>query len=403
MSSETVRLASFDEWIDQFEPLASSPDTGELHIAEPYNSGNVPDAFFGTLAILETAQDMGGWYHFATSRQAARIILSSDPTSADLWTNTRDELLMTSQYRRTLVESEHDESVNIALSEAVARTDEAYRVGIPKAEQDGYLPHGTLGRFNEVRHHLKVRGATKPVRLAAYTLGNQAAYRLQDNEMIVYANIADILRYDDLGDPDRDPSTISAALDNIGHEYSHAMSGSTLIFDPTKAMGISRVRFGMIEDNSGNDTGRVIYGAFGEAVNQVINLGILTGDFETLDPRKRKDGSDVYSQLRVILADVYDKSGGILKVKTLTNASMEDTGPNGSFQERKKFISEFVAAYGYGSLRKLKILMQNVLISSLNDPESIDLNSVRDRIKPPLLDEYGNILEPGSINVDDVI
>lgn len=125
----------------------------------------------------------------------------------------------------------------------------------------------------------------------------------------------------------------------------------------------------------------------------------MSGDFETIDPDERpEEESRSYENYRKVMADAYKKSGGMMQVRTLTNAHEEDTGPGGGISARKKFVRELVDTYGWGAIRKIDKLMQH----AEDEPENMEL--ILACIHPPELNGKGNITKQGWIDeYEDVV
>jgi hypothetical protein len=180
-------------------------------------------------------------------------------------------------------------------------------------------------------------------------------------------------------------------VENLVHEYSHKMSGGTFRLTEPESATYDRKRVGFGTEMK---LGRYSKTGLNEAMIQHMTMGILTGDFETLDPDSRPDGNRSYYSYRKAVAAFIDDSQGIIDLKTITNALYEDTAPGGGVQERRKMVQETVRAYGPGALTKLDKLCEAANII----PEGRVAELVADVILPPVLDSEGRVLQVGFID-----
>ena len=178
------------------------------------------------------------------------------------------------------------------------------------------------------------------------------------------------------------------------HELVHKTSGGTFVSFATKskAKEYYRPRTGFGTEIAHNKYKRT---GLNEAVNEHLALGIMYGDFDTIDPdiRTHEDGS--YYRYRKVLATFVDRSEGIVRPKTVTRAFYEDTERELDFRERRQLIHETVTAYGYGALRKLDKLFKTSEITYDDD-----FHKILDCIHSPILDHNGNVIKKGHIDVD---
>ncbi len=180
-------------------------------------------------------------------------------------------------------------------------------------------------------------------------------------------------------------------VENLVHEYSHKISGGTFRLTEPESATYDRKRVGF-----GTEMKQSRYSKTGlnEAITQHMTMGILTGDFGTLDPDSRPDGNRSYYSYRKAVAAFIGNSQGLIDLKTVTNAYYEDTVPGGGVQERRKMVQETVRAYGPGALTKLDKLCEATKII----PEDKVAELVADVIIPPVLDNDSNVLQVGFID-----
>lgn len=190
---------------------------------------------------------------------------------------------------------------------------------------------------------------------------------------------------------------------NASHELFHKLAGGTFERDPTAPDQIHRHRTGYnnISDREGWASKHL---NLDEVVAQQLALGVVTGDFETLDPDRRADGNKGYYVRRKIVASFVDRAQGAIQVRTLTKAAFEDTDPDGGYELRRQLVQEVVAAYGWGAMQKLEALCDYAysgLGTDADAEERVD-PAILDRIHPPQFDDEGNIVQWGRIDIEDV-
>lgn len=261
-----------------------------------------------------------------------------------------------------------------------------YTEGINDGIEEGYIPES-------VRHRLAAALTWTGVRIvdAAVmdTIGSMTAYYWSDRDEVGIRH---------------DVRQCGETLEeNLAHEVTHKISGGTFLKESSSEgedadLAVrSRVGYSTeLRPDVMNRTG------FNEAVTQHVTLGVLTGDFETIDPDKREDGDTVYAPYRKVLSSFMEKAQGVIGVKTLTRGFFEDTDTYARIDERRRFVKEAVQAYGYGALRKIDKLFEttDVLLETGNADRLEEL--VLSRIHPPRLGAGGEVISKGKIDIDDL-
>lgn len=176
------------------------------------------------------------------------------------------------------------------------------------------------------------------------------------------------------------------------HELRHKIGGGTFTQgdDLLDISDIVRTRVGFQEK------GR--HRAIDEALVEHATEAILNGDWYTLDPRERKESSEVYLLERVLLAELIRHSGGILKLETLSRASLEDTHSKGGVAERRQMMRQFRKAYGPGAAHRYDKLVEGIIKTRDDKPLEQLLSEFLSYIKEPVIDESENVTEAGHID-----
>lgn len=191
-------------------------------------------------------------------------------------------------------------------------------------------------------------------------------------------------------------------LDKIGiltlaHEFVHKISGGTFVkgYDDKGF----RVRLGYVTETY--DKSVILRDMLDEGVVHHVTLGVLTGDFETVDPDDRQGinslGNRQYRHARKVIGTSIKRSKGLLTARLFTNALFEDTGPGGGFQLRKNLIRAAQAAYGPGAMKKIGLLCD---YAETADPEQLE--EMLSRIVSPVVDMHGRVLERGYIDIEGI-
>ena len=268
---------------------------------------------------------------------------------------------------------------NEALIKAWPEFISDYKDGLERGIKLGYIPAFVKDRLSDAFAKTRVR----VVEAAAMSLvgpTTNAYYRANDDSVGVRHNSSD-------------------TSEHLTHEFTHKTSGGTFkhVADQAAEPNLSpyqRLRIGY-SSISNKDT--LIRTGLNEAVTEHITLGILTGDFETFDPDQRADGNNIYYDFRKIYATAIKRSQGIIDVKTVTNGFYEDTESQGNISARRKFVGEFVDAYGVGALNKLEKLCEACDIVNQEKLDEVILS----RIHAPEIDADGKVVKKGSIDMDN--
>lgn len=255
-----------------------------------------------------------------------------------------------------------------------------FKKGVETGIAQGYIPGYVARRVDEALY-------TTPVRVIATT----REYKKGDTKAF----------YDEYDDTF---GVVSDAVNpglmrSLIHEGSHKISGGTFAPKKDAFAGHRRIRIGYGAYIS-QDNYTKMYTT--EAINEHLTGAILDGDFETIDPTERQEDEGGYNNIRKMLSVFIDKSQGIIDPKTFIKASFEDSGPEGVSVERRELVRQIRTAYGRGAFRKLEKLHEAVYDYKENpiDIKSTEFQKIADRITPPVLDEAGNVIQQGSINIE---
>lgn len=173
------------------------------------------------------------------------------------------------------------------------------------------------------------------------------------------------------------------------HELLHKVSGGTFTYNEG-SQKIDRPRGGLVEAKNG----QAVHTGLEEALIHHLTIGLITGDFSTLDPEKRQKDSEKYYEIRKLLTAFIVYSNGIIDVKSLTRALFEDSPQT---TDRRQMQKEVRQAYGSGALRKADSLF--VAMGQLDKEDPNYVNNALDimgHIIPPSKTDDGNI-QPGHI------
>lgn len=381
-------LATRDEWhgsVRQQFPL-EAPDQDNQ---PAYTISTYPFADVSIYALKSLAARLDGtWADVSMSLHQGNIMSKAAKNEGVTDREVLDKLLSTSQRRRDLIKSDTAHAMEAGLEEVRSMTDDRYRQGLVSAIERGYLPAEALRRFEESLRHTSIRTTSE-------ALGEIGKDRFSGH----YDPIRnEVISYNPIKIDSDEVKVVSDRVDTLGHEFGHNNSGGTYLRGTDGNIYRTRTGFsdytGLSDLSNFDSSSKYTKMGLNEAVNQIVNLGILTGDFETLDPDKRVDGIMTRYGVRKLLAVVYEKAQGQLNVRTLTNAFAEETGPGGGLGARRKLITEFVRVYGHGSLRALEVLMSN-LESVGESPYMISRHL--ECVHAPEFDDSGNLVRSGYI------
>jgi hypothetical protein len=273
---------------------------------------------------------------------------------------------------------------------------ERYEAGQAAGIEQGYIPAVAAERFAKSQKLTSVRLADAAV---LNVNGADADYDMERHQV----------RLNDVRNKTKEQIVL-----NLAHEFVHDDSGGTYL--PKAATDENTIHEGPIPGvqsfpgvdsirsrtgySNGLDIDKMTKPGLVEAVTQHIALGILDGDFETFDPMQRQDGDRTYMQRRQVYAASVLNSEGIVQVKHLSNGIYEDTGPGGSFTDRRTMVRAYVDAYGWGAVRKLEKLC--VMAEKMDsDPTGIVTEKlILSRIHPPMVDVNGVVIKRGYIDVE---
>lgn len=250
--------------------------------------------------------------------------------------------------------------------------------GVENGVEQGYVPAIVNDRVKDTLHKTGIRLIDGAI---MYTYGPLLAFYKPESDEIGVRH---------------DLEALGESLEiNLTHELIHKISGGTFRMPKVGSIEYTRLRAGLSSYKKSGILNRV---GLNEAVTQHVALGVMTGDFATLDPDKRADRDTGYFGYRKILAAFIGRSQGVVDAKTVTNAYFEDTGPQESFDLRRKLVREVTAAYGSGALSKLNTLMD--LVGTVEKSRLEEL--VISRIQPTVLDDQGHIVTKGSLNIENL-
>lgn len=249
-----------------------------------------------------------------------------------------------------------------------------YKSGVQDGVAQGYIPAEVMQRLEPAFRYTAIR------------IIDSAIARFQGERFkAFYENTLDNIgfRHDSV-------DALQTFRDYIAHELTHKISGGTFV--QTAPVGPRlRTRVGYSSEIRPDVMTRV---GFNEAANHQATLGILTGDFETFDPDKRRDEDRLYYGYRKTVATFSERSGGLVTSRDITNGLFEDTGTSGNIGRRKHLVRQAVAAYGLGALANL----EQLCLASTKIPESELHEAVLGCIYPPRLNRTGDVVALGVID-----
>lgn len=182
----------------------------------------------------------------------------------------------------------------------------------------------------------------------------------------------------------------------LGHELVHKLSGGTFVSHSSNDR-LERARTGFTDFGT-----KITHEGLTEAWTQHVTMGVLTGDFETVDPDLRADGDMTYYDRRKIAAEAVRASEGLVEARDFTRAIFEDSERQlPAFGERRQLVAHMRAAYGPGSLRKLNGLMDQAdeLGKDRTPGNLAKIRELAKRIYAPIYNIDGS-LQPGFIDID---
>jgi hypothetical protein len=176
----------------------------------------------------------------------------------------------------------------------------------------------------------------------------------------------------------------------------HKLSGGTFrkeSGEDAEATGqIRRSRSGFVNSHT---EGPFYKRGLTEAINEHMTLACESGDFATLDPEARHDTVEGYWMERKLLSTFIDRSEGLIDFRTICRASYED---NDDFIDRRLMVAQAREAFGPGVYNRLEVLMG--LVEGANEPDKDLIESLAERIHPPELDDSGNVVRVGWIDLE---
>lgn len=183
----------------------------------------------------------------------------------------------------------------------------------------------------------------------------------------------------------------------VVHELLHRLQGGTFMmttFESGYRM-FERSRVGF------DQTGRLV--GLNEALTEHTAEAITDGNFATIDPRERAPAPPIYRAERILTAELINRSGGIVSLKTLLHANFEDTNSDGNTLARRRMVKEINTAYERGTLTKFSQLCTAAKgVNDKIDSASMDEKIVTftDRIHPPEIDTNGHVTKKGWIDTE---
>jgi hypothetical protein len=203
---------------------------------------------------------------------------------------------------------------------------------------------------------------------------------------------------------DRDILTISGDLGQINlhylteaviHELKHKISGGR--FANSAAGEPERTRMGFEDDARPGK-----YVGLTELIDQQVVLGILTGDFATIDPDQRQGDTKIYYAYRKLFAAHLEKAGGLIDLKPVTRSSFEDSDDTRfRLADRRIMVRQFRTAYGPDALSELDLLLReaDTIIDPNNAIQRQRLQQLMNCIKGPVMSADGSVLSHGYVDM----
>ncbi len=256
---------------------------------------------------------------------------------------------------------------------------ESLTIGVRSGISQGYIPAAAGDRLDPALKYTSVRIVDTAL-IDTITPMSNAYYRNDRDEIGLKAQ----------------ESTINQQYEGpLIHEFVHKLSGGTFIINDRMPSIHNRPRVGFSTELKPYTYTHV---GLSEAVTEHLAMSITNGDFGIFDPDLRKDDELVYYNYRKILATFTERSGGVIDVKTLTNALFEDTEPGSHPTNRKELAKQFYSAYGPGALRKLdELLTASDLVGKAKLNEFI-----LQRIKPPIVNADGVVITKGYLDTENL-
>ncbi len=273
-----------------------------------------------------------------------------------------------------------------ALGEMLPEVVSTYEAGLASGISQGYIPADRQELFKMAAKKTGIGIIDKAI-LDIYDPDAEAYYSQGSNQVVLGHNLV------------REEQRFNTVL---SHELTHQISGGTFLSDPDNPSAVDRSRLGFVSEVKPHKAKR---NPLNEFLTQHITMGILSGDFQTFDPDERADQDKTYYAFRKVGAAFVDRAQGIIDPKVLTQAYFEDSGPEAS-GARRQLVRQIRQAYGKGALAKM-----DALFNFAEVVEQVQwgrpVSDMRDelilrRIKPPVLNAEGRVIEPGEINLEDM-
>lgn len=213
--------------------------------------------------------------------------------------------------------------------------------------------------------------------------------------------------YDDYDNGMYIPSNLSKRMimRKLPHEWIHQISGGAFIKKTAAFANVRRTRigFGLAKQEEGDYTNRYLT----DTITEHLNVGVMRGDFDTIDPDARRKDQGSYRNMRKMFGIFCDRSGGIVQLKTACRASFEDNvGPDATYKDRWAMVRQFTTAYEasehdgkmYGVRNSLDRLLEAVEDDTAFDNKPGKFEDYASCIVAPELDEQGNVIKKGRID-----
>jgi len=387
-------LTTRDAWQDEIAQRRSIGDVALSNLQEPLTVRNLEDeerAYYAItnliLASSKTAEEAATMMEHIEGIQKTALgrwpAITNNPfleENADKIPPLIDTqpIVMAGPKVQELINSRDISESRSGLLEVWPHFQETYVAGFRKGVELGYIPASAEGRLEAALTRTSVRVADSAV---LDTYGPMAAYYRNDHDEIG-------IRHDieKIGENFQD---------NLAHEFTHKISGGTFKTPEIDNTEFNRSRVGFSTEFRPEVVNRT---GLNEAVTQHVTLGIITGDFETLDPDTRADKDNSYYGYRKVLSEFVGRSRGLIDLKTITNAFFEDAGPDGGIQSRRQLVKEVRQAYGPGALSKLEKLMG---LADMIGSDRFD-EIIFSRMHPPELNEHGGVVKQGFIDTKNL-
>ena len=184
----------------------------------------------------------------------------------------------------------------------------------------------------------------------------------------------------------------------LAHETDHKRAGGTFK-KVASGSGFKtiRTRSGFQNRTISRARGAVRYEfshtALDEGIREHITSSIIDGEWDIIAPSKRTVDFDSCTPERSLIAELIEKSGGIIDLKTICSASFEDTTHRGTMPLRREMIRQIREAYQPATLRVFDRLCDLAV-----DASEADLAEMKGLIYAPEFDENGKVTKKGWIH-----